>query len=780
MNSLHDDVKAFGREPRTIADLARACSLGSDDIAASAFDVAIPAVVEGLEAAVASPADADKIHSLIVQLRRSERSEPQHLLGSIGHPLGKIAVERIFGRDLPSVQEDVAVAAGIGSADRLLQNTSLACLAVAAGSELTPYDLASFVAVVTGAPVELSAAPDPAISVSAADVSATKPTPPSDDAPLESSNGPTERVPAVAITYAGSEAGTLAPPSADDPPAAVPPPVVQPDETGDPKRRTGLIVAALAAFLLGGFVLGRAFDGDSTSNLTTGDSVPESAPGSLADATADEADTEPGAGDEDPAVPEEAPVEEDPVDGLEVDESQATDAPVSDGSVGGGTDPETDGEAGAIDLVALVDDPLVEAMSIPLRDITDPERDASGVVEFRLNRVTGEICYGVSSIGIAGPYASHIHVGEFGERGGIVVELGQLENGDVRCVENEPVDTRAILADPANHYAELHDPNDEWTIRGQLSERIDGDVISLRVAMTDDRSSDSNEIGYVDFELNMFSGEICYTVNAVAAEGPFGSRIHAGPAGIDGPILAELGTAEVGETSCVPNDPADTNSIVNDPASYHAVLEPQGEGAGGRNPSGQFSETVSPSTTPTFLDDAAAPRVDADGGGARVEVEQGTFYLRGEVADQATADRFVEDWSGIGDTPLVDELVVVEGAPLPSGRIVIADAIFFDTDAVDVGVVDGPTVAAIFSLVDSQPGAVLTVVGHTDDRGPDVINLQLSLQRATSVRDLLANLGLPDEQLRIRGAGETSPIGDNTTPEGRAANRRIEFEFAPA
>ena len=51
--------------------------------------------------------------------------------------------------------------------------------------------------------------------------------------------------------------------------------------------------------------------------------------------------------------------------------------------------------------------------------------------------------------------------------------------------------------------------------------------------------------------------------------------------------------------------------------------------------------------------------------------------------------------------------------------------------------------------------------------------------RANAVRDLLAALGVQDDKFLIRGAGETAPIGDNATPEGRAANRRIEFELTP-
>ena len=113
------------------------------------------------------------------------------------------------------------------------------------------------------------------------------------------------------------------------------------------------------------------------------------------------------------------------------------------------------------------------------------------------------------------------------------------------------------------------------------------------------------------------------------------------------------------------------------------------------------------------------------------------------------------------------------------GRVIIADAVFFDVNSDQVRAIDGPTLAAITALAKSRTDWILTVVGHTDDQGADVYNLELSLRRADALRNLLAAQGIPEENLRVRGAGETAPIGDNTTDAGRATNRRIEFEFTP-
>ncbi|MGI8513954.1 MAG: OmpA family protein, partial [Acidimicrobiia bacterium] len=65
--------------------------------------------------------------------------------------------------------------------------------------------------------------------------------------------------------------------------------------------------------------------------------------------------------------------------------------------------------------------------------------------------------------------------------------------------------------------------------------------------------------------------------------------------------------------------------------------------------------------------------------------------------------------------------------------------------------------------------------GHTDDQGPEDFNRDLSLRRAQAVLDYMVAAGLPAANLSPEGFGESRPIADNGTEEGRAKNRRIEF-----
>ena len=69
----------------------------------------------------------------------------------------------------------------------------------------------------------------------------------------------------------------------------------------------------------------------------------------------------------------------------------------------------------------------------------------------------------------------------------------------------------------------------------------------------------------------------------------------------------------------------------------------------------------------------------------------------------------------------------------------------------------------------------LEIASHTDAEGDAAINLKLSQRRADAVRRYLVQSGVAADQLEANGYGETQPIADNDTDEGRRANRRVEF-----
>ena len=71
----------------------------------------------------------------------------------------------------------------------------------------------------------------------------------------------------------------------------------------------------------------------------------------------------------------------------------------------------------------------------------------------------------------------------------------------------------------------------------------------------------------------------------------------------------------------------------------------------------------------------------------------------------------------------------------------------------------------------------LIAVGHTDSVGSDAYNQRLSERRAAAVKNYLVSKGVPADQIIASGRGETQPVADNATREGRAKNRRVEIEI---
>jgi outer membrane protein OmpA-like peptidoglycan-associated protein len=81
-------------------------------------------------------------------------------------------------------------------------------------------------------------------------------------------------------------------------------------------------------------------------------------------------------------------------------------------------------------------------------------------------------------------------------------------------------------------------------------------------------------------------------------------------------------------------------------------------------------------------------------------------------------------------------------------------------------------------ILKKYPENVITVKGYTDNQGSDDKNKTLSEVRAENVKKQLVKAGVPVATVSIVGMGESEPIADNTTAEGRSKNRRVEVEIA--
>jgi len=80
-------------------------------------------------------------------------------------------------------------------------------------------------------------------------------------------------------------------------------------------------------------------------------------------------------------------------------------------------------------------------------------------------------------------------------------------------------------------------------------------------------------------------------------------------------------------------------------------------------------------------------------------------------------------------------------------------------------------------LLAAYPDTRIRIEGHTDNTGPESVNLRLSRERAEAVANYLTSSSIADKRIIAKGYGSTQPIDDNFTDAGRARNRRIEISY---
>jgi OOP family OmpA-OmpF porin len=120
-----------------------------------------------------------------------------------------------------------------------------------------------------------------------------------------------------------------------------------------------------------------------------------------------------------------------------------------------------------------------------------------------------------------------------------------------------------------------------------------------------------------------------------------------------------------------------------------------------------------------------------------------------------------------GGMNLIDKLT-------KDGRLV-THGILFDVNQATLKPPSMGTISQIVTLLKDNPALKLEIGGHTDTDGDAAKNLTLSQARADAVKKALVDAGIDAARLTSKGYGATKPMDVNTTPEGKANNRRVEF-----
>jgi outer membrane protein OmpA-like peptidoglycan-associated protein len=125
---------------------------------------------------------------------------------------------------------------------------------------------------------------------------------------------------------------------------------------------------------------------------------------------------------------------------------------------------------------------------------------------------------------------------------------------------------------------------------------------------------------------------------------------------------------------------------------------------------------------------------------------------------------------------LPESAVAREGDKL---YVALPSGILFDVDKAEIKPTAKDSIAKAAEVLVKYPDTYITVEGHTDSTGTTEYNQKLSERRADAVRDQFLRDGVPASRVSVKGYGESNPVADNSTPEGRQSNRRVQLEIRP-
>ena len=179
------------------------------------------------------------------------------------------------------------------------------------------------------------------------------------------------------------------------------------------------------------------------------------------------------------------------------------------------------------------------------------------------------------------------------------------------------------------------------------------------------------------------------------------------------------------------------------------------------------------------------------GGGAKYYFTD-NFYARAGVEAQYNIDQGDTEWApsvgigmnfGGGSKPAPVAVAAVEPTPEPVAveepmeLVRVELDVKFDFDKASVKEESYGDIKNLADFMKQYPQTTTVVEGHTDSKGSDAYNQNLSERRASAVRDVLVNqYGVDAARVNAAGYGEARPVADNATDAGRAVNRRVEAE----
>lgn len=165
------------------------------------------------------------------------------------------------------------------------------------------------------------------------------------------------------------------------------------------------------------------------------------------------------------------------------------------------------------------------------------------------------------------------------------------------------------------------------------------------------------------------------------------------------------------------------------------------------------------------------------------ELTAGGLSISGHMQSEKTRAQFTQDLEGRLPADLARTVTIsipeLTQAALTCQQeldaVLATTRILFDVDSVVIQPDSARLLQDLAAAAGSCPKVRIKIAGHTDSSGSEESNLKLSQGRAQAVAGRLAELGVASDRVTTAGYGETRPVADNATADGRALNRRIEF-----
>jgi outer membrane protein OmpA-like peptidoglycan-associated protein len=195
----------------------------------------------------------------------------------------------------------------------------------------------------------------------------------------------------------------------------------------------------------------------------------------------------------------------------------------------------------------------------------------------------------------------------------------------------------------------------------------------------------------------------------------------------------------------------------------------------------------------TEADDAERARARAEADSATAQAQAERTKMEAELAAQraarareaaqaeserarkAAAEQAEREKQELRNKLAVQLNLILETRDSARGLIVNISGVLFDTGKYTLRPGAREKLAKVSGIILAYPSLKLEVEGHTDSVGTDEYNMQLSENRANSVRDYLVQQGINTSSIAARGFGESQPVATNDTAAGRQQNRRVEL-----